>query len=106
MNPEGPPFKPDFNLDPTGAGVSVGADIAPGSYRHYKGGLYQVIGTVRHCETEAVLVLYLPLKPGPQSLWVRPIEMFTEMLETPDGPKARFAPLSSGESGTSAGKSD
>ena len=32
-----------------------------GRYRHYKGGEYEVIGVVRHSETEEPLVLYRPL---------------------------------------------
>lgn len=55
------------------------SDIAPGKYRHYKGGEYQVIGTARHSETEELLVLYRPLY-GEKELWVRPIDMFCETL--------------------------
>jgi hypothetical protein len=51
--------------------------LAMGRYRHYKGGLYDVLGVVRHSETLEALVLYRSLK-DPSSLWVRPYGMFTE----------------------------
>ena len=53
--------------------------IKPGIYRHYKGPEYQVIDTVRHSETEEVLVLYRPMY-GERALWVRPYDMFVEMV--------------------------
>ena len=53
--------------------------VKPGRYRHYKGNMYEVIGTVRHSETEEWLVLYRCLY-GDHSLWVRPLEMFEEEI--------------------------
>ena len=50
--------------------------IQPGIYRHYKGHRYQVLGLVRHSETEEWLVLYKTLY-GDFSSWVRPFAMFT-----------------------------
>ncbi|MCC5878823.1 MAG: DUF1653 domain-containing protein [Idiomarina sp.] len=64
--------------------------IEPGTYRHYKGPLYEVIDTVRHSETEEWLVLYRPLY-GEGKLWVRPYEMFTEIVEVDGKSVARFA---------------
>ena len=52
-------------------------ETAPGPYRHYKGGLYEVIGTVRHSETLEPLTLYRALY-GERGLWVRPAAMFNE----------------------------
>ncbi len=49
----------------------------PGLYRHYKGGMYEVVGTVRHSETLEPLTLYRALY-GEQGLWVRPAAMFLE----------------------------
>jgi hypothetical protein len=53
-----------------------------GTYRHYKGKLYEVLGTVRHSETLEELVLYKPLYESPEfgkdQLWVRPRTMFFE----------------------------
>ena len=65
-------------------------DIATGTYRHYKGNLYEVIGVARHSETEESLVVYTPLY-GEGGLWVRPLQMFTETV-TVDGTEVqRFA---------------
>lgn len=50
------------------------------THRHYKGGLYRVIGVARHSETEERLVVYEQLWPKERSLWVRPEAMFEETL--------------------------
>lgn len=54
-----------------------------GTYRHYKGALYDVLGLARHSETEEWLVLYRP-QYGEKGLWVRPVDMFNESV-TIDG---------------------
>lgn len=53
--------------------------ITPGTYRHYKGNHYQVIGLARHSETEQTLVIYRALY-GARDLWARPLEMFCEEI--------------------------
>ena len=53
--------------------------IRPGRYRHYKGNLYEVIGTARHSETEELFAVYRCLY-GDHSLWVRPLAMFVETV--------------------------
>ena len=49
----------------------------PGLYKHYKGMLYEVIGTVRHSEDLSPMTLYRALY-GEHFLWVRPAAMFNE----------------------------
>ena len=65
--------------------------IAPGQYRHYKGMLYEVLGTVRHSETLEPLVLYQPLYGDSRALWVRPYAMFVEDVEVAGVRRPRFA---------------
>lgn len=55
-------------------------DPAPGRYRHYKGGLYTVIGIARHSETGELLVVYRP-EYGERAFWVRPLAMFNETVD-------------------------
>ncbi len=50
-----------------------------GLYRHYKGGIYEVIGTARHSETLEAMTVYRALY-GAHGLWVRPAAMFTEQV--------------------------
>ncbi|WP_250658413.1 DUF1653 domain-containing protein [Alkalimarinus coralli] len=66
------------------------SEITPGTYRHYKGNLYQVYGTATHSETEEALVVYRPLY-GEGKLWVRPFSMFTEMVVSNGEEVPRFA---------------
>ena len=52
-------------------------ETSPGLYRHYKGLLYEVVGTVRHSETLEAMTLYRAMY-GEKGLWVRPAAMFNE----------------------------
>ena len=63
-----------------------------GRYRHYKGGEYEVLGTVRHSETLAPMTLYRALY-GAQGLWVRPAAMFAETVEIDGVTQPRFTPI-------------
>ncbi|MFT0803322.1 DUF1653 domain-containing protein [Bacillus swezeyi] len=50
-------------------------DVVGCQFKHYKGGLYRVIGEVTHTETEEKLVIYEDEnKDG--ILWARPKNMF------------------------------
>ena len=51
-----------------------------GIYEHYKGNRYEVIDTVRHSESEELMVLYRALY-GDEGLWVRPYTMFFQEVE-------------------------
>lgn len=52
-------------------------ETPPGLYRHYKGLMYEVIGTARHSESLEPMTLYRSLY-GEKGLWVRPAAMFNE----------------------------
>lgn len=67
--------------------------MKPGKYRHYKGNEYQVIDLAVHSETEEKLVVYRPLY-GEQALWVRPLDMFTEMVDVEGQQVPRFEYMS------------
>ena len=60
----------------------MNTEIVPGRYQHYKGNFYDVIGITIHSETLERLVLYRALYSskefGEDTLWVRPLSMFTE----------------------------
>lgn len=60
------------------------------THKHYKGGLYKVIGTAKHTETNEQVVVYEHVYPHESAIFVRPAEMFYENL--PDGTK-RFTPI-------------
>jgi hypothetical protein len=65
-----------------------------GRYRHYRGGEYEVIGSVHHSETEEQLVLYRQLDKD-TGLWVRPYAMFFGMVEADGRAQKRFALIES-----------
>lgn len=52
--------------------------IQIGTYEHYKGGQYDVIGLARHSETDELFVVYKPLYEHDTrtDMWIRPREMF------------------------------
>lgn len=63
--------------------------LSTGRYRHYKGGLYDVLGLVRHSETLEPMVLYRALY-GAHGLWVRPAAMFEETVVIEGVAQLRF----------------
>ena len=64
--------------------------MEPGTYRHYKGNLYEVLGVARHSETEEEVVVYRALY-GDGGLWVRPLAMFEETVLVDGRQVPRFA---------------
>ncbi|WP_386082140.1 DUF1653 domain-containing protein [Vreelandella sp. F11] len=62
----------------------------PGIYRHYKGSLYEVLGTAQHSESEEHVVVYRALY-GEYGLWVRPLDMFVETVTKEGLTQPRFA---------------
>jgi hypothetical protein len=57
-------------------------DFRLGLYQHFKGGYYSAIMLATNSETEAPMVVYVSLADG--TVWVRPLEMFTEEVVWPD----------------------
>lgn len=63
--------------------------LPTGTYRHYKGKDYLVLGIAKHSETLEDVVVYSCLHENDASpLWVRPLEMFTGDVEV-DGKKMK-----------------
>lgn len=54
--------------------------LKPGRYRHFKGNEYDVIGVAKDSETLQAMVVYRALY-GEHGLWIRPLSMFTEVIE-------------------------
>ena len=54
-------------------------DIRLGKYRHFKGGLYEVVAIASHSETLEDMVVYRSLENG--GYWVRPASMWNETVE-------------------------
>lgn len=66
-----------------------------GLYRHFKGGMYEVIGIAIHSETLEEMVIYRA-RYGEQKLWVRPMNMFLETVEHEGRLVPRFEYINSG----------
>lgn len=74
--------------------MPLSSAIKAGKYRHYKGGLYNVLGVARNTETLEELVVYEQLyeaKDFPRgTLWARPLKMFLEKVLVDGVEKPRF----------------
>lgn len=67
------------------------SDLAAGVYKHYKGGLYMLLGVAEHTETGERLVVYVPLAVQPGApIKVRPYGMFTDQVTIDGITKPRF----------------
>lgn len=64
-----------------------------GLYRHYKGGVYRVLGTFRHTETDESFVAYEDIDDTAKK-WVRPESMFHESVVVEGTAVPRFMPVS------------
>lgn len=64
------------------------ATLAPGRYRHFKGGEYEVLLVARDTETGEPVVVYQALY-GERGHWVRPLSAFVEHVRRDgyDGPR-------------------
>jgi hypothetical protein len=64
------------------------ATIKFGRYRHFKGGLYEVLGEAKHSESLKDVVLYKYASEN--TLWVRPKKMFLEKVLVNGRKTSRF----------------
>lgn len=80
-----------MGASPTAA-YAGGVTIEPGTYRHFKGGEYEVIGVACHSETEEEHVVYRA-RYGERGLWVRPLALWTEHVERDGYAGPRFTRL-------------
>ena len=66
-------------------------ELIPGKYRHFKGNEYELIAVATHSETMEPMVVYRALY-GERGIWVRPLSMWTELVERDDysGPRFRY----------------
>lgn len=72
----------------------TGPDLEKGTYRHVKSGnLYEVIGLAFQTETEEWLVIYRPLYDSPFEFFVRPYDIFIEMIEINKTRTLRFVKI-------------
>lgn len=60
--------------------------IKVGKYRHYKGGVYEVLRVARHSETLEPLVIY----EHDGAWWARPAHMFKEKVAVAGKKVSRF----------------
>jgi hypothetical protein len=74
--------------------VTDDATVTPGVYRHFKGGIYTVIGVATDTETEEQVVVY---QSENGRLWTRPIAMFTETVDRDGYIGPRFRPFIDGD---------
>ena len=70
------------------------APISPGVYRHYKGNFYEVMGFASHSETLEDMVIYKALY-GEMKTWVRPLSMWSELVDVEGGKVSRFSAVAS-----------
>lgn len=62
-----------------------------GVYRHFKGNRYELIDFARHSETQEMMAIYRALY-GEGELWVRPLSMWSEIVEKNGRSYPRFMP--------------
>lgn len=55
-------------------------NIKPGLYRHFKGGIYEVLFVAKNSETLEDMVVYRA-NYGEYGVWVRPLSMWNETVE-------------------------
>lgn len=73
--------------------------VRPGGvYRHFKGMEYRVLEVARHSETLEKMVVYQQLY-GDRGIWVRPLDMFLEIIEREGRRLPRFEEINDSAAG-------
>ena len=65
-------------------------------YRHFKGNIYKVLHLAKHSETLEDIVVYQAIY-GDRGIWVRPKNMFDEVIERDGRLIRRFAEITDDE---------
>ena len=67
-------------------------ELIMGTYKHYKGNLYEVTGLACHSETHEWLVICNTVynHAGMPDIWLRPYDMFTESVHFNNELRPRF----------------
>lgn len=65
-------------------------------YRHFKGNIYKVLHIAKHSETLEDIVVYQAMY-GERGIWVRPKNMFDEVIERDGRLIRRFAEITDDE---------
>ena len=67
-------------------------DLPSGKYRHFKGGLYEIVCIAKNSETLEDTVIYRSLTE-PDKIWARPLSMWDETVERDGVSYKRFTKL-------------
>ena len=67
-------------------------ELPSGKYRHFKGGLYEIVCIAKNSETLEDTVIYRSLTE-PEKIWARPLSMWDETVERGGITYKRFTKL-------------
>jgi hypothetical protein len=76
--------------------IFMSSDVKFGIYRHFKGGIYEVLSIAKHSETLEDMVVYRNVLNG--DCWVRPSSMWDESVEYNGNIVSRFTFIASDKS--------
>lgn len=65
-------------------------NFKPGTFRHYKGGMYRALMVARNSEDPTQEMIVYQSIEDPSKVWVRPFKMFFESVEVDGTKKLRF----------------